>query len=132
MKLFPTGLLARVVESALGSITSRMSVTPNQRIRLAAASPPRLGTTWADISTYLCAPHSLYASPMCRDVAGRKRTESWDDKQTGANYTDLVISSMSTIEFLDANVLAHEVEHVDHYHCLERVQIGRLDEAYQG
>ena len=36
------------------------------------------------------------------------------------------------IEFLDANVLAHEVEHVDHYHCLERVQIGRLDEAYQG
>lgn len=61
---------------------------------------------------------------------GRKRTESWDDKQTGANYRDLVY--VDNIEFLDANVLAHEVEHVDHYHCLERVQIGRLDGACQG
>src|SRR5215472_760016 len=36
----------------------------------------------------------------------------------GAGMTDLMLTEAEL-----ANVLAHEIEHIDHYHCVERVQL---------
>jgi len=106
-KVLIIGYLGRDPEvrySAQGTVIAQFSVASTERWRDRSGEPQKhtewfavkaFGRRAEIIGEYLHKGSRVY-------VEGRKRTESWDDKQTGGkHYRDLVYADR--VEFLDSN-----------------------------
>jgi single-strand DNA-binding protein len=88
--------------SQQGTAIAQFSVATTERCKDKGGEPQE-HTEWFAVKTFarraeIVGEHLRKGSRIY--VEGRKRTESWDDKQTGAKHRDLVY--VDRLEFLDS------------------------------